>query len=103
MLALAFKFSEYGVRFYAPFEGKKLALICGAASNRRTIMLTKTKIVVASTLILGSASVANAEDPEANVYHLRAPRAASYSRQYVLPYASTLNQQMYWRKRSNSA
>jgi hypothetical protein len=78
-------------------------------------MLTKTKIVVASILILGSASVANAEDPEADAYHLRAPSAGSYSRQYVLPYASTYNRlayastydrqtywRTYWRKRSNS-
>ena len=67
-------------------------------------MLTKTKIVVASILILGSASVANAEDPEADVYHLRAPSAGSYSRHYVLPYvyASTGDLQTYWRKRSNS-
>jgi len=65
-------------------------------------MLTKTKIVVASILILGSASVANAEDPEANVYHLRAPSAGSYSRQYVLSYASTYDRQNYWRWRSNS-
>jgi hypothetical protein len=74
-------------------------------------MLTKTKIIVASILILGSASVANAEDPEADVYHLRAPSAGSHSRQYVLPYASTYNRlayastydrQTYWRKRSNS-
>ena len=72
-------------------------------------MLTKTKIVVASILILGSASVANAEDPEADVYHLRRPSAGSYSRQYILPYASTYDRyastydrQTYWRKRSNS-
>jgi hypothetical protein len=65
-------------------------------------MLTKRKIVVASILILGSASVANAEDPEANVYHLRAPSVGSYARQYVPPYASTYNLQTYWRKRSNS-
>ena len=65
-------------------------------------MLTKTKIVVASILILGSASIANAEDPEADVYHLRAPSAGSYSRQYVVPYASTCDRQTYWRKRSNS-
>jgi hypothetical protein len=72
-------------------------------------MLTKTKIVVASILFLGPASVANAEDPEADVYHLRPPSAGSYSRQYVLPYASTYDRyastydrQTYWRKRSNS-
>jgi hypothetical protein len=72
-------------------------------------MLTKTKIVVASILILGSASIANAEDSEADVYHLRRPSAGSYSRQYVLPYASTYDRyastydrQTYWRKRSNS-
>ena len=67
-------------------------------------MLTKTKIVVASILILGSASIANAEDPEADVYHLRAPSAGSYSMHYVLPYAyaSTGDLQTYWRKRSNS-
>ena len=72
-------------------------------------MLTKTKIVVASVLILGSASIANAEDPEADVYHLRRPSAGSYSRPYVLPYASTYDRyastydrQTYWRKRSNS-
>jgi hypothetical protein len=65
-------------------------------------MLTKTKIVIASILILGSASVANAEDPEADVYDLRAPSAESYSRQYVLSYASTYERQTYWRKRSNS-
>ena len=72
-------------------------------------MLTKTKIVVASILILGSASVANAEDPEADVYHLRTLSAGSYSRHYVLPYASTYDRyastydrQTYWRKRSNS-
>jgi hypothetical protein len=72
-------------------------------------MLTKTKIVVASILILGSASIANAEDPEADVYHLRRPNAGSYSRQYILPYASTYDRyastydrQTYWRKRSNS-
>ena len=67
-------------------------------------MLTKTKIVIASILILGSASVANAEDPEADVYHLRAPSAGSYSRHHVLPYAyaSADNLQTYWRKRSNS-
>jgi hypothetical protein len=65
-------------------------------------MLTKTNIVVASILILGSASVANAEDPEADVYHLRVPSAGSYSRQYVLPYASSYDRQTYWRKRSNS-
>jgi hypothetical protein len=68
-------------------------------------MLTKMKGVVASILILGSASVANAEDPEADVYHLRAPSAGSYSRHHVLlpyAYASTDNLQTYWRKRSNS-
>jgi hypothetical protein len=72
-------------------------------------MLTKTKIVVASILILGSASIANAEDPEADVYHLRRPSAGPYSRQYILPYASTYDRyastydrQTYWRKRSNS-
>jgi hypothetical protein len=72
-------------------------------------MLTKTKIVVASILILGSASIANAEDPEADVYHLRRPSAGSYSRQYILPYASTYDRyastydrQTYWRKRGNS-
>ena len=66
-------------------------------------MLTKTKIVVASMLILGSASLANAEDPEPSVYHLRAPSAGSYSHRYALPYASTQSLQTYWRKRSNSA
>ena len=67
-------------------------------------MLTKTKIVVASILILGSASVANAEDLEADVYHLRNPSAGSYSRHYALPYAyaSAGDLQTYWRKRSNS-
>ena len=72
-------------------------------------MLTKTKIVVASILILGSASIANAEDPEADVYHLRRPSVGPYSRQYILPYvstydryASTYDRQTYWRKRSNS-
>jgi hypothetical protein len=72
-------------------------------------MSTKTKSVVVSILILGSASIANAEDPEADVYHLRRTSAGSYSRQYVLPYASTYDRyastydrQTYWRKRSNS-
>ena len=65
-------------------------------------MLTKTKIVVASILILGSASVANAEDPEARVYHLRAPSVGTFSRQYVFPYASTIDRQNYLRRRSNS-
>ena len=66
-------------------------------------MLTKTKIVVASILILGSASVANAEDPEADVSHLRAPSVGSYSGHHVFPYASvTFNRQISLRKRSNS-
>jgi hypothetical protein len=73
-------------------------------------MFTTTKIVIASILILGSASVANAEDPEADVYHLRRPSvgsywrpsAGSYSRRYLLPYASVNDRQTYWRKRSNS-
>jgi hypothetical protein len=72
-------------------------------------MFTTTKIVIASILILGSASVANAEDPEADVYHLRSPSVGSYSRQYLhphvsinLPYASINDRQTYWRKRSNS-
>ena len=66
-------------------------------------MLTKTKIVVASILILGSAGVANAEDPEANVYRLRAPSLVSYSGQHVFPYAPvTFNRQISLRKRSNS-
>ena len=66
-------------------------------------MLTKTKIVVASILILGSAGVANAEDPEANIYHLRALSLMSYSGQHVFPYTSiTFNRQISLRKRSNS-
>ena len=65
-------------------------------------MLTKTKIVVASIMILGSASVANAEDPEVNVYRLRAPSIGSHSRLHVLSYASTVDRQNYWRRRSNS-
>ena len=65
-------------------------------------MLTKTKIVVASILILGSASVANAEDPEADVYHLRTPSVGLYPGQHVFPYASTtFNRQISLRKRSN--
>jgi hypothetical protein len=65
-------------------------------------MLTKTKIIVASLLVLGSASAARAEDPEADIYHVQRPAIGRYSDQYVLPNASVPDRQLNWRKRSNS-
>jgi hypothetical protein len=54
-------------------------------------MLTKTKIVVASILILGSASVANAEDPEVDVYHLANPSRQIQPGFWVGPYQCVTN------------
>jgi len=64
-------------------------------------MLTKTTILAASMLLLGSVSAAQAEDPEANIYNLRTPAVTSQSGQ-VLQNSAFDEQVAAWRKRSNS-